>query len=413
MTSLEATEPRSDSAPPVPQVFDTPQLVSTRRERLERELGSAPFDAYLAIDPANVDYAIGYRSVAGAVHNLAGIGAVVTPGATTVAAPIADAPSVLELGARVEDYFGYGRFFFESTDASSAVSRMVGNHKGFPAALAAALHSAGLARATVGFDADALHPRDRAALEAAVPHARLVDASAWSRHVRRIKLPAEIARLREAARVTENAIHTAIDAATLGMSERDLQTRVTTELASGGMTPRFVVATSGPRSAFADTPASADQRLIQGDLVRFDVGGQLDGYWSDLGRTAVVGAPEALQQSRYRAILAGEDAQFEIAGPGVPASRVFTAAVEQVEALGLAPYRRHHCGHGIGLNAYEAPIIAPDTDQVLEAGMVFCFETPYYQLGWGGMMVEDTLVITDDGYELLSVSDRSLRVIEP
>ncbi|MGH9100623.1 MAG: M24 family metallopeptidase, partial [Acidimicrobiales bacterium] len=90
---------------------------------------------------------------------------------------------------------------------------------------------------------------------------------------------------------------------------------------------------------------------------------------------------------------------------------LFAAAVTEVERHQLIPYRRHHCGHGIGLEAYEPPLIGPTVDQALEPGMVLCFETPYYELGWGGMMVEDTVVITDNGCELLSVSDRSLRVV--
>jgi Xaa-Pro aminopeptidase len=385
-------------------------LARARRQRLDDALAAARFEAFLAVDPVNVDYATGYRSVAGAVHGTATLGALVAPGMTVVAGPAADAPSVLELGVPIEDYFPHGRFFFESSEPSP-ITEMVGRHDGFVTALVAAFRRARLTRATVGVDAGALQPKDLAALQQALPDATLVDASPWARWVRRVKLPVEVDCLRAAAVVTENAIHAAIDAASVGMSERDLQLIVASQLSYGGVTPRFVVASVGERSAFADTPASADQRLQRGDLVRFDVGGQLDGYWSDLGRTAVVGEPDTLQQSRYDAILAGELVQLEMARPGVRAEQVFQVAVDEVERRGLAPYRRHHCGHGIGLSPYEAPIIDPVTDQELEPGMVFCFETPYYEIGWGGMMVEDTLVITEEGCELLSVSDRSMRVI--
>jgi Xaa-Pro aminopeptidase len=74
-------------------------------------------------------------------------------------------------------------------------------------------------------------------------------------------------------------------------------------------------------------------------------------------------------------------------------------------------YRRQHCGHGIGLSIYEPPVIAPDVDAALEDGMTFCFETPYYELGWGGMMVEDTVVITEDGIEMLCSGRRDLLVV--
>lgn len=411
MTTLDGTGQRDHAGMRHAAPVESSQLVRARRQRLDTALAGERFDAFLAVDTANVDYATGYRSVAGAVHGTATLGALVCPGVTVVAGPVADAPSVLELGVAVDDYLPHGRFFFESTEPSP-VSEMADTHQGFVSALVAAFHRAGMARATVGLDADAMHPKDLAGLKEALPEATLVDASPWARWVRRTKLPAEVDRLRAAAAVTEDAIHAAIDAACVGMSERDLQLIVASHLSSGGLTPRFVVVSAGERSAFADTPASADQRLRRGDLVRFDVGGQLDGYWSDLGRTAVVDAPDALQQRRYEAILAGEMVQLDVARPGVRAQEVFRIAVDEVERLGLAPYRRHHCGHGIGLNPYEAPIINPATDQELEPGMVFCFETPYYEIGWGGMMVEDTLVITETGCELLSVSDRSLRVIE-
>jgi Xaa-Pro aminopeptidase len=146
--------------------------------------------------------------------------------------------------------------------------------------------------------------------------------------------------------------------------------------------------------------------------VRFDVGCTYDGYWSDIGRTAVVGEPSDLQASRYRAILAGETAQLEVVRAGITGKELFDAAVDAVEAAGLAPYRRHHCGHGIGTSVYEPPSVSPmGADAVLREGMVLCVETPFYQIGWGGMMVEDCFMVTAQGCQLLTSTDRHMRVI--
>jgi len=91
---------------------------------------------------------------------------------------------------------------------------------------------------------------------------------------------------------------------------------------------------------------------------------------------------------------------------------VFAAAVRAVEAHGgPRPYRRRHTGHAIGLSVYETPVIAPADETVLRPGMVFSLETPYYELGWGGMMAEDAGVVTEDGFELFTRTDRGLRVI--
>jgi len=399
-------------APDHTDVVPRADLVAARRRRLEQALEQAPFDACLAVATTNVDYATGYRSVAGQVHGTSSLGALVLPGRTVVAGPAADVPSVVEAGVAETDLFAHGRFYFEST-RPSRLTELADTHDGFVDALVSAVHHAGLDRSRLGVDTRGLTPQDHARLADALPQARLVDAGDWFAGVRAVKLPEEVARLREAARITEDAIHAGIDAIAEGVSETDLQLVVASHLATHGMTPKFVVATVGLRSAYSDTTASPDQRVRAGDLVRFDVGGLLDGYWSDLGRTAVVGAPDDLQRSRYDAVLAGEQAQLDLARPGVRASEVFEVAVREVERGGPVPYRRHHCGHGIGLDVYEQPIIGPAHDRELEPGMVFCFETPFYELGWGGMMVEDTVVITEDGCELLSVSDRSMRVVQP
>jgi Xaa-Pro aminopeptidase len=202
----------------------------------------------------------------------------------------------------------------------------------------------------------------------------------------------------------------AIDAATVGMTERDLAAVVNGVIVAGGGEPRFAVATAGPRSAFADAYPS-DRRLTPGDLVRFDVGCIVEGYWSDIGRTAVVGEPDRVQAERYAAILDGEEQQLARVRAGVPAAELFKLAVDTVEKGGISPYRRQHCGHGIGLEVYEPPIVNASTETLLEEGMTFCFETPYYVVGWGGMMVEDTLVVTADGHRRFTVTDRGLRII--
>ncbi len=93
-------------------------------------------------------------------------------------------------------------------------------------------------------------------------------------------------------------------------------------------------------------------------------------------------------------------------------AQIFDRAVAVVEQNGgPVPYRRQHCGHGIGLTTYEQPIIRPGEDGVLAPGMVFCFETPYYELGWGGMMIEDALVITESGASRLTDEVRDLTVV--
>jgi Xaa-Pro aminopeptidase len=154
------------------------------------------------------------------------------------------------------------------------------------------------------------------------------------------------------------------------------------------------------------TPA----KLRSGDLVRFDIGCTVDGYWADMARTAVVGEPTREQQQRYDALLAGEEAQRALARSGVSAGDLFKVAVERVRQGALPAYRRSNCGHGIGIDVHEFPALSAANEGVaLEDGMTLCVETPYYQIGWGGMMVEDMIVVGPTGNECLTHLPRELR----
>jgi Xaa-Pro aminopeptidase len=383
-------------------------LATDRLARLRGRLAAAPFDAVVLLAPANVHYASGYRSVGAAVHGTASIAAVVTENALLLAGPMADSAPAAESGLPAGDFLSYGRFYFEGADGLRSAVPGTEQHATLAEALTAALRRLGLANAVVGLDHVPGIAELAAAVASALPGLRWTNAGDWMSATRGRKLPGEIDLLDRAAQLAEDGILRALQSASAGVTERELAKAVARTMIDGGGEPRFVVVTSGPRSALAD--AYATERAIQpGDLVRFDVGCTLEGYWSDIGRTAVVGPPDGKQRGIYDALLAGEQAQLDLAAPGVPASTVFRCAIQAVEAAhGPVPYRRHHCGHGIGLTAYEPPIIRPDEEGLLEPGMVFCFETPYYELGWGGMMVEDTLVVTDRGCRMLTGRERGL-----
>lgn len=375
--------------------------------RLREALDASPYDwLALGLGP-HVGYATGYRSVAGDLFAMHRMVALVSAERTVLVGGASDGAAALESGITPDDYIPFGTFYFESASGAAPESHFAGKHDSLQEAVVQAAARAGLT-GRVGIDTGAADLAALLASEGADP----VDATDWMYDLRAIKLPGEVDRLREAARLAERGIDAAIEAAGRGVTEIELANVVSSTMASGGGAPRFTVVTSGPRSALSDARPT-DRALDPGDLLRFDVGCTYDGYWSDIGRTAVVGEPDGLQASRYAAILAGEDAQLGMVRAGVTAESLFEVAVQTVEAHGLEPYRRHHCGHAIGTEVYERPVVAPGSSTVLEPGMVFCVETPFYEIGWGGMMVEDALVVTEGGAEMMTVSDRSLRVIEP
>jgi Xaa-Pro aminopeptidase len=386
-------------------------LAHERLRRLRQHLADAPFDAFLAGSAANVVYASGYRSTAGELFAAHRMVAVVTGDDARLVLPVADSAPAIDAGVPGDALLAYGRFYFESAGDAAVPTRLVDQHADWVAALATAIEALGLGDATLGIDDASFGADGTAKITAALPGATLVPASGWAHSVRANKLPGEVALLERAAQLAENGIDAALEVAEEGWTERQIAAVVGSTMLAGGGSPRFLVVTAGERSALADAYPT-ENAWKRGDLLRFDVGCVLDGYWSDMARTAVLGEPTALQQQRYDQLAAGEAEQLERIRPGVTAAEMFTLAMDKVASEGFGPYRRQHCGHGIGLDVYEPPVLNPSFDDELEEGMTFCLETPYYELGWGGMMCEDTVVVTADGHHRFTVSDRSLRVVD-
>ncbi|MFG1696014.1 M24 family metallopeptidase [Nonomuraea sp. NPDC049309] len=374
----------------------SPGLPALRRERVLAEMAASGLETVVLSTPESVHYATGHRSLTATLHRGPAVAAVVTAARTVLVVPAGEAAAAAEALGGSGDLVTYGEFYFAHADGSVTS----GDHPDLPSALGAvigrspkpAVERAGL-------------PRTPAVLGGAP------GADEWIKAVRAVKLPGEQELLRKAARLAEDAIAAALDQAAAGVTERELAAVVAGAMAAGGAEPGFVVVTSGERSALSDA-YPADRACRPGDLVRFDVGCRYEGYWSDVARTAVVGGPDERRRRFYEALAAGQEAEFTVARPGVRACDVFAAAVRAVEAHGgPRPYRRRHAGHAIGLSVYETPVIEPADETVLRPGMVFSLETPYYELGWGGMMAEDAGVVTEDGFELFTRTDRGLRVI--
>jgi Xaa-Pro dipeptidase len=227
---------------------------------------------------------------------------------------------------------------------------------------------------------------------------------------RATKTEGEVTRLRKASGLVEQGFCQVAEIAQTGMTERDLAAEITRCIVSGGGVPRFVSATSGVRSALADSYPT-DRKISNGEILRIDAGCTVDGYWSDIGRTFVFGEPNARQRRTYGALHAGLEAELDAVRAGIQAGALFEIALETVKANGLPHYRRQHCGHGIGLRSYDNPTIKRGETTPLLEGMCLCLETPYYEVGVDGMMVEDMIRVTATGYEPLTTITRELVVI--
>ncbi|TKI06598.1 M24 family metallopeptidase [Martelella alba] len=379
------------------------QLARDRAQRLKQCLIESGHDALIVSSVESMHYATGYDSMPARLKKTYAFAAVLTADECRLIVPSADFAPAIDAGIPPENITPFGTFFF-SGDSPSNTLRV--RHGDFDGALREVLASVKARRALVEWQG--IPPSSANTLSAWCDH--LTDAGLWLLQARSRKLPAELTLLRAVSVLTEQAIEAGIAAAAVGMTDKEVSNVVAAAMSAAGGLPDNVTVAGGPRSALADV-FSTERPLARGDLLRFDIGCTYYGYRSDMARTAVMGEPTPLQQFRYDALLTGWDVATGLAKPGAVAGAIFAQTVAAVEAAGLKPFRRQHVGHAIGLLGYEWPVIVPGNDAVLQAGQTFCLETPYYEPGWGGMMVEDTGVITEAGFDSFTTIDRGLRVI--
>jgi Xaa-Pro aminopeptidase len=139
-----------------------------------------------------------------------------------------------------------------------------------------------------------------------------------------------------------------------------------------------------------------------------DWGAKWQGYASDLTRILVTGRISPKLERVYGVVLNAQDRAIKTIGPGVLMSDVDAAARNAIAEAGFGKHFGHGLGHGIGLEIHEAPRMAVNTDQPLQAGMVVTVEPGVYLPGWGGVRIEDDVLVTDDGYEVLSTLPKDL-----
>ena len=386
-----------------------------QRQRLLGVLEAEGLDALVATTPENLFYVTGFRSISHAIFRGAELYGAFTRGGTGLVVPFIDTAGVAADGIACDRVACYGKFFFEYADPPGEVGEKIRKWTREPApsaadALAGVLADLGVAGRRVGLDEGNLFAPAWARLAERLTPATLVPAYQLFRRARMVKGAAEVARLERAAQIAEDGIAAVLAMLAPGVSEREAVMVYEQEVVRRGASPYFSVITIGERAALADVYPS-DRALRRGDLVRFDLGCVYEGYRSDISRTAVLGAPAGKQARYYAAVLAGERAAIEAMKPGIPASQLFDVAVRATRAAGIPHYQRHHVGHGIGLEPYDPPTIAPGSETVLEPGMVFCVETPYYEHGWGGVQVEDAVEVTTAGARLLTHSSPELQIV--
>jgi Xaa-Pro aminopeptidase len=196
------------------------------------------------------------------------------------------------------------------------------------------------------------------------------------------------------------------------MKEQDLAAELEYRMRRlGAEKPAFdTIVAAGARSALPHAlPTQA--RLRPGGLVVVDMGAIQDGYCSDMTRMLFLGAPAARVKRTYRAVLEAQLAAIDAVRAGVTTAHVDRQARRVLETYGLERAFVHSTGHGLGLEIHEPPRIGKRDKGRLETGMAVTIEPGVYLEGFGGIRIEDTVVVTPSGCEILTPTNKELRVV--
>ncbi|HZP21743.1 MAG TPA: Xaa-Pro peptidase family protein [Bauldia sp.] len=229
--------------------------------------------------------------------------------------------------------------------------------------------------------------------------------------LRAVKAPAEIEHLRNAALYARAGIVHLAGSIEVGMDAA----RMTEIWKDAAFAEAERLGHPPPQSAWAYISVAGDGfapggPARQGDLIKVDVGCVVAGYSSDGGRTFVLGSPHRDAERIYSALRRAFDTGFALLKPGMPLADIYRATATSMWDQGFDTYNRGHFGHGVGASIWseEWPFIAATSDAVLEPGMVLAFETPWYLDGLGGFIIEDQVLITETGCEVMAPLSRDL-----
>ncbi|HRQ32026.1 MAG TPA: M24 family metallopeptidase, partial [Anaerolineales bacterium] len=221
----------------------------------------------------------------------------------------------------------------------------------------------------------------------------------------------EVEAMRRAVQIAQSALEATIPLIKIGMSEKEVAAELMMQLFKHGSDPEMPfspIVSAGPNSANPHASPS-DRKLQAGDLLVVDWGAARDGYISDLTRTFAVGEVDAEYEKIHKIVQEANAAGRAAAKPGVPCANVDKAARDVIEQSGYGKYFTHRTGHGIGMEGHEDPYMRGDNLQLLEPGMAFTVEPGIYLAGRNGVRIEDNVVITESGADVLSDMPREMR----
>ena len=231
--------------------------------------------------------------------------------------------------------------------------------------------------------------------------------------LRRIKDPDEIARIREATRVTEESLTALLKEVKVGVTEHELALRLEWLMRTNGAEKvSFDLIIAAGENSSLPHYQPGDRAVKEGDLLLCDIGARVSHYCADMTRVFSIGEPSPKAKELYDLVLRANRTGVAALKPGASGVEVDAAARQVIDAAGHKEHFGHGLGHGVGLEVHEGPRLSPLSKDTLEPGMTVTVEPGVYLPGFGGVRIEDLLVVTTDGCESITSFPRDqLQVI--
>lgn len=241
---------------------------------------------------------------------------------------------------------------------------------------------------------------------------KLIPCQGLIENFREIKDAKELALLRQVAAIGDTAFANTLPHIRPGITEKELAEILRQQLVAAGADDLSfpTIAASGPNCSICH--AKPGERLLQaGDLVLMDFGGKYKGYCGDMTRTVQLGPVDLKAEVLYNVVLAAQQAAFDAIRPGEPLEAPHLAAVRVFQEAGLAEHFVHSIGHGVGLEIHEGPRVSRGSQAEMRPGQVISVEPGLYLPGWGGIRIEDVVIITEQGFENITHSCKDFLIL--
>ena len=349
--------------------------------RLKKAIAAEGLDALIAISPENATYTAGFAVPSQSLMRWRHAVCVVTAdGRITMLAIDMEETTVR---AHVDDLRVYREFVEDPIER-----------------LCELLAELGLDRARLGIEMEYLPAGDFKTLERKLPRAALAPADGLFQRQRKVKSQNELKLLRSLSAITDRAIGDALKGARPGMSEMELAGLLVSGLFAGGAENfKLLIIASGERSQYPNVGPTS-RTLKNGDVVRMEIFGVVNGYHAGVCRTAVVGRPTEEQGKIWANLIECKYLVMDAVKPGAECRKVYERFLRKFSELGFEPIS--FVGHGIGLSLHEEPYLGRYGADILEEGMVLAIEPLVFIPGRMGLQNKDMITVTRDGCELLS-----------